>query len=362
MKGDNALGDQILVEHARLRRFTELLYCSAGLSTEDAAICAECTIKTNLWGVDSHGVLRTPAYIQRILKKAVNPSPKLAYLSAADGPLSLMDGDAGMGYVVGTKAMRETIGKAAKFGMGAILVKNSNHFGAASLFARMAAEKGMIGMATTNVKPNIGMPGAKKPVTGNNPLALAAPLPGPFPFSLDISMSAVAGGKLLLAQKKGEKIPTTWALDPDGNETDDPFKAFAGILLPMGMHKGLGLSLFIDILTGVLGGGPFLQDMKSMYQQADEPSETSHFFCAIDASLFLPDGEFGRRMAAWVEMIKSTPMVDPSSHQIIPGEIEHLTETKRKAEGVPLPPDLVKELVALGERFGLNERLTGDHL
>ena len=341
------------VGHKELLRFIEGLYAASGLPAEDAEICAACTVTTNLWGVDSHGVLRTPAYIERILKKAVNPRPRLRYLAAEDGPLSLMDGDAGMGYVVGVKVMREAIAKAGKFGFGAVLVRNSNHFGAASLFARMATEKGMLGIATTNVKPNIGMPGARKAVTGNNPLALAAPLCGPFPFSLDISLSAVAGGKILLAQKKGEKIPTTWALDPDGNETDDPFKAFAGILLPTGMHKGLGLSLFIDILTGVMGGGPFLQDLKSMYQHADKPSETSHFLCAINPALFQSKESFDARIRSWAEMVRSTPMVDPASHQLIPGEIEYLTETTRRTEGLPLPPDLVKELAALALRLGL---------
>jgi LDH2 family malate/lactate/ureidoglycolate dehydrogenase len=340
-----------------LRSYIEKLYAKAGLSGEDAAICADCTVRTNLWGIDSHGVLRTPVYIERILKKAVNPRPDIRFIAAAEGPLSLMDGDAGSGYVVGTVAMRAAIAKAKVFGLGAVLIRNSNHFGAASLYARMASDIGMLGIATTNVKPNIGMPGAKKSLTGNNPLALAAPLSGPFPFSLDISMSSVAGGKILLAQKKGEKIPTTWALDPDGNETDDPFKAFAGILLPTGMHKGLGLSLFIDILTGVMSGGPFLQNLKSMYQQGDEPSETSHLFCAINPGLFQSEESFAARMDEWVRMIGSTPMVDPASHQIIPGEIEYLTETKRKVEGLPLPAELVKDLAALAEKLGLQDTL-----
>ncbi len=352
--------NQPTVRYEILKAWLEKLHMAAGLSREDAAICADCTVRTNLWGVDSHGVLRSPVYIERILKKAVNPKPDIRFIAAAEGPLSLMDGDAGSGYVVGTVAMRAAIAKAGIFGLGAVLVRNSNHFGAASLYARMASDVGMLGIATTNVKPNIGMPGARKSLTGNNPLALAAPLSGPFPFSLDISMSSVAGGKILLAQKKGEKIPTTWALDPDGNETDDPFKAFAGILLPTGMHKGLGLSLFIDIITGVMSGGPFLQNLKSMYQQGDEPSETSHLFCAINPALFQSKEAFEARMDEWVRMIGSTPMVDPAAHQIIPGEIEYITETRRRAEGIPVPPELVKDLAALAAKLGLEEKLALD--
>jgi LDH2 family malate/lactate/ureidoglycolate dehydrogenase len=175
-------------------------------------------------------------------------------------------------------------------------------------------------------------------------------------------MSSVSGGKILLAQKKGEKIPTNWALDAEGNQTDDPVKAFTGILLPMGMHKGLGLSMFIDILTGVLGGGPFLRDLKSMYKNGDEPSETSHFLCALNPAQFQPIESFKARMAKWATMLKSVPMNDPGMTQLIPGEIEFRTETQRKAEGIPLPPELVKELVALGESLGLTEGPSVDPL
>ncbi|MCF7934462.1 MAG: Ldh family oxidoreductase [Spirochaetia bacterium] len=345
------------VSHDRLLHYLQELYQAAGLSAADADVCAQCTVKTNLWGVDSHGVLRTPVYIERILKKAINPTPEITYEANAEGPFSLMNGDGGMGYVVATRAMEAAIEKARRFGIGIVLVKNSNHFGAASLFTRMASDVGMLGAAVTNVKPNIGMPGAKAPVTGNNPLALAAPIGQPYPFSLDISMSAVSGGKILLAQKKGEKIPDTWAIDADGNPTDDPFKGFAGILLPTGMHKGLGLSFFIDIITGVMSGGPFLQDLKSMYKHADEPSLTSHLLMAIDPAMFQSRESYEERIAAWAAMIKATPMTDPSKKQIIPGEIEYMIEQTRKAEGIPIPPELIMDLTALEERLGLSEHL-----
>ena len=340
-----------------LKSYLKELYSAAGLPEEDARICAECTVLTNLWGVDSHGVLRTPVYVERLLKRAMNPTPEIKYLAKAEGPFSLVDGDDGMGYVVGTKAMEMAIEKAGKFGIGIVLVKNSNHFGAASLYTRMASDKGFLGLATTNVKPNIGMPGAKAPVTGNNPLALAAPIGREYPFSLDISMSAVSGGKILLAQKKNEKIPDTWAIDSEGNPTDDPFKGFSGILLPTGMPKGLGLSFFIDIITGVMSTGPFLQDLKSMYKQADEPSETSHLLCAIDPTMFQSREEYEKRISSWVDMIKATPMADPTAEQIIPGQIEYELEKKRMIEGIPGPEELHKDLAALEERLQLTSRL-----
>jgi LDH2 family malate/lactate/ureidoglycolate dehydrogenase len=352
--------NQQLFQKQFLQEYLTEMYTRTGMAEPDAAVCADCTLLTNLWGIDSHGILRTPAYINRIRSKAVNAAAKPFYARGENGPLSVMDGDAGMGYTVGRRAMDEAVEKAKNFGFGMIIVRNSNHFGAASLYTRQAADAGMLGIATTNVIPNIGMPGNRKSVTGNNPLALAAPIGKPYPFSLDISMSAVSGGKLLLAQKKGEKIPDTWAIDADGNPTDDPFAGFAGILLPTGLHKGLGLSLFIDIITGVLSGGPFLQDIKSMYKQKDEPSLTSHLFCVIDPGFFMDAEEFSRRMESWVKMIKETPMAEPGTEQIIPGEIEYRLEQERLTRGIPVPEELVRELQNLEAELGMTCRLEPD--
>lgn len=352
------MGDEILILPETMEGFLKEMYVKAGLSGDDAECCAKCTVNTNLWGIDSHGVLRTSAYIDRILKGAVKAKPQISFVKGESGPLSIMDADSGMGYVVGMKAIDAAIEKARQFGMGTVIVKNSNHFGAASLYTRVAADAGMVSLATTNVIPNIGMPGNKKSVTGNNPIAMAAPIGREYPFSLDISMSAVAGGKLLLAQKKGEKIPKTWAIDSDGNPTDDPAAGFAGILLPTGMHKGLGLSLYIDIITGVLSGGPFLQDIKSMYKHKDDPSETSHHLTVFDPEFFMEEGEFMRRMEEWAGMIKATPMAEEGSEQIIPGEIEYRCERERREKGLPIPRELFDDLESLAKKLGANAKLS----
>ncbi len=351
------MGETKRIPVEQIEKFIYEIYKNVGMSDEDAGICAECTVKTNLWGVDSHGVLRTPAYVDRIVKGAVKVKPSISWVKGEDGPIALMDGDAGMGYVVAGKAINAAISKAKKYGVGIVVVRNSNHFGAASLFARKASDEGLLGLVTTNVIPNIGMPGNKKPVTGNNPIAMAAPMGREYPFSLDISMSAVAGGKILLAQKKKEKIPTTWAIDKEGKPTDDPFAGFAGILLPTGMHKGLGMSLFVDIITGVISGGPFLQDIKSMYKNPDDPSETSHLFVVFDPEFFLEREDFDTRMKKWVEMIKSTPMAKEGDEQIIPGEIEFKCETERRENGLPIPDELVTDLNVLAGKLGMTARL-----
>ena len=242
---------------------------------------------------------------------------------------------------------------AEQFNIGAVGTIHSNHFGATAIYTRMAAERGMIGIAMTNVVPNVVAPGGSKPVVGNNPLSIAIPTHGEFPFVLDISLSAVAGGKLLLASKKGEKIPQDWATDKDGRPTDDPDKAFAGFLLPMGGHKGLGLAYAVDLLCGLITGGAFLQGMKGMYKFPNDPSLTGHFMIAINVSAVMNQEEMQGRMESFVNTVKSSPMWDERQQMLLPGELEHRTALTRKGSGVPLPENLYQELVELGQELGV---------
>jgi LDH2 family malate/lactate/ureidoglycolate dehydrogenase len=241
---------------------------------------------------------------------------------------------------------------------GVVGVTHSNHFGATGIYARMAAEQDMIGIVMTNTMPNIVAPGGSQPVTGNNPLAIAIPTFGDFPFVLDISLSNVAGGKLLLASKKGEKIPLDWATDAAGRPTDDPDLGFAGFLLPVGGHKGLGLSYVVDILCGLITGGVFQHQMKSMYKQPDEPSLTGHFMIVINPLAIISQEEMKHRMAAFYQAIKSSPMWDESQEMMLPGEIEHRTALERRNKGIPLPADLFSELVTLGAQLGVPGQLS----
>jgi len=346
---------KIEVQHAKA--FLTEIYGNAGLSDDDAEYCAECAVQTNLWGIDSHGILRTPIYITRLLNGAINKAPDIRTVKGSDKALELMDADAAHGYLAGRAGMTRAIEKAGKYGVGTVVMYNSNHFGAASLYARMAASKGMVGLATTNVMPNIGMKGNRKPSTGNNPIAMAAPLSGDYPFSLDISLSEVAGGKLLLASKKGEKIPKNWAVTKDGLETDDPDEGFKGFLLPVGMHKGFGMSLFVDIITGVLSGGAFSRELKSMYKNSEEPSLTCHLFSVYNPEVFMEKAEFLKRMDELRNRVKAIPMVDVNAKQIIPGEIEWIKEQQRVKDGILVPTELIEDLNKIAKEFTMEIRL-----
>ena len=348
--------DKTLVNHEKLEAFVTDLFAQAGMREEDAAFHASALVQTNLWGVDSHGVLRVPVYIERFRSGAMNPRPETKIVRAA-GALEVMHGDDGPGFIVGRDAMNRAVELAEEHSLAAVGVIRSNHFGAAGIYARLAAERDKIGVAMTNVIPNIVAPGGSKPVTGNNPLAIAVPTFGEFPFVLDMSLSKVAGGKLLLARKRGEKIPLDWATDAEGRPTDDPEEAFDGFLLPVGGYKGLGLSYAVDILSGLITGGVFGDDIKSMYRHRGEPSLTCHFMIAIDPLAIMGREEMEQRMDAFYQRIKTSPMWDESKQMYMPGEIEYLTTLERAEEGVPISQTLRDELTALGEEMGVSRTL-----
>lgn len=345
-----------VIEVNRLSQFVAKLFSKAGMNEEDARFSADCLVQTNLWGVDSHGVLRAPIYTKRMLSGAVNTRPDIRKVNGSQA-LEVWHGDDGHGFIVAREAMSRAIALAKDFNVGVVGVIRSNHFGAASLYTKMAVEAGMVGIVMTNVVPNIVAPGGSKPITGNNPIAIGIPTFGEFPFQLDISMSNVSGGKLLLAANKGEKIPTTWATDSEGRPTDDPEKGFAGFLLPIGGHKGLGLSYMVDILSGLITGGVFQHAMKGMYKYPNDPSLTGHFMIVVNLEAIIGKDAMRTQMDQYRETIKQSPMWDENAEMLLPGELEYRTEKKRLDTGIPISKQLHEELLSLAKELGVEETL-----
>jgi L-2-hydroxycarboxylate dehydrogenase (NAD+) len=346
----------IKIQASILRQYISEIFEKTSMPRDDAAFCADALVQTDLWGIGSHGILRVPIYAKRLLNGAVNADPDIK-TSGTSRAFEVIDGNNGMGFLVGREAMDRAITLASEYTVSAVGALNSNHFGATALYARRAAEKNMIGIAMSNVVQNMVVPGGSNPIVGNNPIAVAVPTFGEFPFVLDISLSAVAGGKLLLASKKNEKIPLDWATDEKGRPTDDPDIGFAGFLLPMGGHKGFGLALVVDILCGVLTGGAFMDQMKGMYKYPNDPSLTGHFMIAIDPLAIMEKAEFEKRITHFTDEVKSSPMWDESKEMFIPGEIEHRTSQKRAKEGIPLHLNLYEELQNLGIELNVESRI-----
>jgi len=348
--------ENILVNHQNLQDFVTALFDKTGLLPRDAVFFAQSLVDTNLWGIDSHGVLRVPIYVKRLRAGSCNPKPDIKTLKS-NITMEVLHGDDGPGQIVGRDAMERAIELAKTYNIGMVSAIRSNHFGAAATFTRMAAAEGMLGIAMTNVVQNVVAPGGGKPIIGNNPFSIAVPTYGDFPFVLDISLSAVSGGKLLLASKEGKKIPFGWGTDSDGRPTDDPDAAFKGFLLPTGGYKGLGMAYAVEIMTGVLSGGVFLDAMKGMYKYPDDPSLTSHLMMAINVSAIMEPDVLKERMAEFFERIHASPMWDENQEMLIPGELEYRSEHTRKANGIPLSQNLYDELIDLATGLGVDIEL-----
>ncbi|MDE0304029.1 MAG: Ldh family oxidoreductase [Albidovulum sp.] len=344
--------DALRIDCDALTLFLTNMFRRLGMAVGNAEICADDIVLTNLWGIDSHGVLRLPIYAQRLRKNVIKGNPNIRLLADA-GAMRILDGDAGMGFLVGHHAMSHAIELAERCGIGAVSVTNSNHFGAASLYTSQAARAGYMAIAMTNVQPNLVAPGGSRPITGNNPIAFGAPTRLGFPFLLDISMSTVAGGKLHLAIEKGERIPLGWATDGKGCPTEDPTAALEGYLLPLGGHKGFGLSLVVDLLCGVINGGAFQHQIRSMYAKPNDSSGTGHMMIALNPGLLLDENSYFDRMDQFYCTIKSSPLSNSDAKMYLPGEIEHETRERRRAEGIPLPSTLLEKINGLASQLNV---------
>jgi LDH2 family malate/lactate/ureidoglycolate dehydrogenase len=266
---------------------------------------------------------------------------------------AVIDAAGGVGQVAGVQAMTLAMEKAAQTGVGVVGVRNSNHFGAAAFYSMMALDRDMIGLASTNAPPSMAPSGGKARLLGTNPLSIAVPA-GQFPpLVLDMATSASAWGKVFIAQQQGQKIPLTWALDKHGQPTDDPAVALdGGLIQPLGGYKGYGLSLMVDVLTGVLTGSGFATHMPS-WNDKDQPQQCGHLLAAIRIDGFMPVQDFRARVDELIGLIKACPLAAGSDRIFVPGEIEFETEQRRRVHGIPLHDALKQDLATLGQELGV---------
>jgi len=349
-------GKEKIVSEGRLTEFCQQAFQRAGMTAGDARTAADAVVTANLRGVDSHGVMRVPPYIRRLLDGGANANPQIR--TVRRGPAFVrLDGDRGLGLVVSTYAMKEAIKLASATGVGVASVSNSDHFGAAAYYAMMAANHDMIGVAMTNGSVVMSVWGGKGAFMGNNPIAVAVPSGIEVPVVLDMAVSKVAGGKVRLAVKKGINIPLDWINDKDGIPTDDPRALEAGgTLLPLG-YKGYGLGVIGEVLCGILSGARILDEIPLWFAKTTEPVELGHFFMAINVDAFIPVQDFKKRVDQLVQKIHSAPRARDVERIYLPGEIEHLSEQKRRAEGIPLPETVYQDLVKIGRELNIAAEL-----
>jgi LDH2 family malate/lactate/ureidoglycolate dehydrogenase len=336
----------------QLRAFTIRCFERVGVPPADAADVADNLLDANLRGVDTHGITRLlGVYVKRLKQGLNNTRPDVRIVTESPATL-LLDGDNGLGAVVGKRAMALALERAIQAGAAWVGVRNSNHFGACAWYTMMAAERGLIGLALTNGPPSMPPWGGATAYLSTNPISIAAPSDDG-PVVLDMATSVVAKGHIFMAAARGEPIPPGWALNKRGLPTTDPQEAIEGMVMPVGGYKGYGLSLMIDVLCGVLTGGAFGPYINSLYDDLENPQRIGHLFAAIDVGRFVPPVEFRVRLGQMVREIHACERAEGFERIYVPGEIEAEKAERRRREGIPVDEPIRRELAAVGADLGV---------
>jgi LDH2 family malate/lactate/ureidoglycolate dehydrogenase len=342
------------INHRKLSYFVSRSFQKLGVDIADAEIAARVLVASDLRGVDTHGVIRFNPhswYVKWLRDGSMSARPHVRVLSDS-ATAALLDGDRGMGMVIGHRAMEMAIEKAKTAGMAMVGVRNSRHYGMSAYYAMLALPHDMIGVAMTNASRQVVPTFGGEAKYGTNPLCFAVPAGAELPFVLDMATTTAAAGKLELAARLDKSIPGGWALGDSGEETRDPRAAQkTRKLLPLGgtrdggSHKGYGLGILVEILCGVLTG--------TVTALNDDQEPRGHFFAAIRVDAFRPAGEFKRDMDRLIRELKATAPARGHERVYVAGEIEFETAAERAESGIPLHSSVLNGLRAVGEQLGV---------
>jgi L-2-hydroxycarboxylate dehydrogenase (NAD+) len=355
------------VDHIALKEFVAQVFAKIDVPMEDAQVTADVLVAANLRGIDSHGVARTRRYVQGLRDGVMLARPAIQTLH--ETPVTaLIDGGAGLGQVVGVRAMRLAIEKASKTGLGFVAVRNSNHYGIAGYYAMMALEEDLIGISMTNAATLVVPTFGRDAVLGTNPLSIAMPTGGERPFVLDMATSVVTRGKLEEYDRMEKPLLQGWATDERGVPTDDAARVLrnmkdrsGGGILPLGGageelggHKGYGLAFLVDILCGVLPGAAYASHVYPRDESGKPlPANIGHFFGALRVDSFRPLEDFKISMDDIIQILKDSAKAEGQDRIFIHGEKEFEMAEERMREGIPLHPKVAKDLQAIGEELGV---------
>ena len=347
-----------------LTRFTKEVFVAIGCPPNEAAQAADVLVSADLRGVDSHGVARLSGYIRLHEKSRLNAKPDIK-ITHETPSTAVVDGDLGLGLVVGPKAMEIAIEKAKKVGTGWVAVKNSNHYGIAGYHAMMALEQDCIGISLTNASPLVSPTFSKERLLGTNPISIAIPTKNQPPFVLDMATTTAANGKLEVLQRKGLDAPSGWLQDKSGRITTDAKGLInGGSMRPLGgdrehgSHKGYALGAVVDILSAVLSGanyGPWVPPFVAFIDPAPNPvgEGLGHFFGAMRIDAFRDGDEFKSHMDNWISRFRESETVEGAEKVLIPGDPERELAELRRANGIDLLEPVVQDLKELGTKLGV---------
>jgi L-2-hydroxycarboxylate dehydrogenase (NAD+) len=348
----------------KLEQFSTEVFMHFGIPNKDATLAAEVLSKADRRGIDSHGVARLHTYFDMLTLGRINPNPKVKIVREKKS-VATVDGDNGLGLVVGPKANEIAMDKATQHGSGWVSVCNTNHYGIAGYYCMKALERDMIGWSMTNSTKLVAPLWGAERMLGTNPIGIAFPgLKSP-PIVIDLATSAAAYGKIEIAKRKNAPVPKGWIINNKGEMTTDPMDMInGGALLPLGSerelggHKGYALSAMVDILTSVLSGanwGPFAPPF-ALRQEIPERSVgkgIGHFFGAMEIDGFMEVNEFKKRIDEWIEVFRNTKTGSPDVKVLIPGDPEREQEIIREKTGIPLLQPVVDDLLDISKQTGI---------
>ncbi|MSR55934.1 MAG: Ldh family oxidoreductase [Gemmataceae bacterium] len=342
------------VEIGELVHFARSCFQFVGMNELNAHEAAEALVITDAMGVFTHGTKLLAGYLKKLQGGGYHPTaePRIE----REGPgWAIIDGQSALGQVGSLFAIRTAIQKARQVGIAYVGLRNTGHIGAAGYYASLAAREGMIAMATGNDIPSVAAPGSRSAVLGSNPLAYAVPVPDGDPILLDIATAAVAGGKVYAAIQRGEPIPNTWLIGPDGlPTTDGRLYPQHAALAPMAGHKGYGFGLWCEILSAILPGGNMTWQVGSwIFDEPGRPSWHNASFTVIDVAAMSPMGEFQQRIRRLIDELHGAPTANGIERVLLPGEREWNSYRLAQTQGITLPPDVQEKLKQASEMTGV---------
>lgn len=347
-----------------LKNFTIEVFLHFGVPKQDAVTAADVLSLADLRGIDSHGVARLHTYFDMFKLGRINPKPTITIVRERKS-VCTVDGDNGLGLVVGPKANEIAMDKADLHGSGWVSVCNTNHYGIASWYSLKAVERDMLGWSMTNSTKLVAPLWGAERMLGTNPISIAFPGKKNLPIVIDLATSAAAYGKIEIAKRKEGPVPKGWIINSKGEMTTDPNDMIqGGALLPLGSerelggHKGYCLSAMVDILTSVLSGanwGPFAPPF-ALRQEIPSRSVgkgIGHFFGVMQIDGFMDVDEFKTRIDEWIEVFRNTKPVPGQKAVLIPGDPEHEEEAIRRKDGIPLLPAVIEDLNDISKQTGI---------
>jgi LDH2 family malate/lactate/ureidoglycolate dehydrogenase len=346
--------DTRIVKEQALIDFGTAILVKVGVPSTEAVEIINNLVQADLRDVESHGIVRLPIYVQRLAAHAINPRPRIHTIRDS-ATSAVVDGDNGMGQLVGMRAMQVAIDKAKQHGgmCAFVSVRNSNHYGAAALYAQMACAHDMIGFTYTIGGINHMVPwGGAEARLGNNPFAVAIPAGKEHPLVLDMACSVAARGKIIVAAKEGTPIPSDWAIGPDGQPTTDAVEALRGFVQPVGGPKGYALTMTIGLLSTMLSGAAFGSEVTHMYDDLERPQNIGHLFGVLPVALFEDVSIFRQRMDKAIAEMRNAKRARGVERIYVPGEREEISLDHRRHHGIPIGTGVLAELKALGAQYG----------